>query len=48
MDAFTDQTEARASIDPVGSVRVYMVLELKETRDGVLISASKNEGKGTE
>jgi hypothetical protein len=48
VDAFTEETEASASVDPVGSVRVYVVFELKETRDGALIPASKKEGKGAQ
>jgi hypothetical protein len=43
-----EQTEASTSVDPLGSVRVYMVLELKETRDGAMVPASKKEGKGTQ
>jgi hypothetical protein len=42
----TEQTGASASVDPLGSIRVYMVLELKETRDGATVSVSKKEGKG--
>jgi hypothetical protein len=34
VDAFLEQTEASASVDPTGSIRAYMVLEMKETRDG--------------
>jgi hypothetical protein len=48
MYAFTEHTETGASVDLLGSVRVYMVLELKETRDGAMVSASKQGGKGTE
>jgi hypothetical protein len=48
VDAFTEQTEASVSVDPAGSTRVYMVLELKETRDGAMGPASMKEGKGTQ
>jgi transposase len=41
VDAFTEQTEAISSVDPAGSVRVYMVLELKEMRDGAMVPESK-------
>jgi hypothetical protein len=47
VDVFRKQTEASASADPAGSVGVCMVLELKEMRDGVVVLASKKEGKGT-
>jgi hypothetical protein len=43
-----EQTEASASVDPLGSVRVYMVLELKEMRDGTMVPVSKKVGKGTQ
>jgi hypothetical protein len=43
VDAFVEQTEASVSVDPLGSVRVYMVLELKEMRDGAMVPASKME-----
>jgi hypothetical protein len=45
---FPEKGEAGASIDSVGSVRVYVVTELKETGNGVMVSASKEEGKGTQ
>jgi hypothetical protein len=48
VDAFTEQTEASSSVDPFGSVRVYMVLEPKEMRDGAMVPESKKEGKGTQ
>jgi hypothetical protein len=47
VDAFSEQTEATASVDPAGSIRAYMVLELKETRDGAFIPAPEKKGKGT-
>jgi hypothetical protein len=40
--------EAGASIDPVGSVRVYVMTELKEPGNAVMIPASKEERKGTQ
>jgi hypothetical protein len=48
VDAFTEQTEASTSIDPPGSIRQYMVLELKEARNGALVPAPEKEGQGTE
>jgi hypothetical protein len=48
VDAFTEQKEANASVDPLGRVRVYIVVELKETRDCAMIPASKKGGKGTQ
>jgi hypothetical protein len=45
VESITDKGEAGASVDPVGSVRVYVVSELKETGDGVTIPASKEEKK---
>jgi hypothetical protein len=47
VDPFTEKGKAGASVDPVGSVRVYVVLEPKETRDGVKVPASEEETKGT-
>jgi hypothetical protein len=38
-----EKGEAGASIDPLGSFRVYMVAELKEPGNGVMVSASKEE-----
>jgi hypothetical protein len=48
VDAFTEQTEASASVDTADSVRVYTVLELKEMWDGAIVPASKKERKGTQ
>jgi hypothetical protein len=31
VDGFTEQTEVSAPVDPLGSVRVYMVLGLKSS-----------------
>jgi hypothetical protein len=44
---FPEKGEAGASIDSVGSLRVD-VTELKETGNGVMVSAPKEEGKGTQ
>jgi hypothetical protein len=33
--------EAGVSVDPIVSVRVYVVMELKEPRNGVMVPASK-------
>jgi hypothetical protein len=41
------QTEASASAEPAASVRVYMMLELKDMRDGAMVPASMKERKGT-
>jgi hypothetical protein len=38
---FPEKGEAGASIDSVGSLRVDVVTELKETENGVMVSASK-------
>jgi hypothetical protein len=43
-----EQTETSASVDPLGSIRVYMVLEQKETSGGAMVSASKKEEKSTQ
>jgi hypothetical protein len=40
--------EAGTPVDPVDSVRDYMVTELKEKGNGVMVSAPKEEGKGTQ
>jgi hypothetical protein len=45
---FPEKGEAAASIDSVGSLRVDVVTELKETGSGVMVSASKWEGKVTQ
>jgi hypothetical protein len=42
--AFTEQTEASTSVDPPGSIRTYMVLEVKEA----LVPTPEKERKGTE
>jgi hypothetical protein len=42
-----EQTEASASVDPAGSITVYMAPELKEMRDGALVPAPEKEGKGS-
>jgi hypothetical protein len=48
VNAFTEQRDASASVDPAGGVRVYIVLELKETGNGAMAPASKKERKGTQ
>jgi hypothetical protein len=48
VNPFMEQLEAGESIGPVGSVRVYMVSELKEMGYGVMVCASKEERKGTQ
>jgi hypothetical protein len=45
---FPEKGEVGAYVDPLGSVRVYVVTELKEPGNGVMVSASKEEGKGTQ
>jgi hypothetical protein len=40
-----EKGEASASIDPVGSVGVYKVSELKDMGDSVLVPESKEERK---
>jgi hypothetical protein len=45
---FPEKGEAVASIDSVGIVRVDVVTELKESGNGVMVPASKEEGKGTQ
>jgi hypothetical protein len=40
-----EKQEAGVSIDSVGSVRIYVVTELKEPGNGVMVSASKEERK---
>jgi hypothetical protein len=45
---FSEKHEARACIDPLGSVRVYVVTELKEPGNGVTVPAFKEERKGTQ
>jgi hypothetical protein len=48
VDAFTEQTEAGTSVDPPGSIRAYVVLEVKEVRNGAMVPTPEKEGKGTE
>jgi hypothetical protein len=48
VDAFPEQTEASASVDPSDSVRADMVPELKETTDVAVVPAPEGEVKGTE
>jgi hypothetical protein len=48
VDAFPEQTEASMSVDPPGSLRTYVVLELKEGRNGAMVCASEKEGQGAE
>jgi hypothetical protein len=48
MYPFLEKRKVGASIDSVGSVRVYVVTELKESGNGVMVPASKEEGKGTQ
>jgi hypothetical protein len=48
VDAFTEQTEASPSVDPPGSIGVYVMLELTEVRNGAMVPAPEKEGKGTE
>jgi hypothetical protein len=45
---FPEKGEAGASIDSVGSLRVDVVTKLKEMGNGVMVSASKEEGRGTQ
>jgi hypothetical protein len=45
---FPEKGEAGASIDSVGNVRVYVVTELKEPGNVVMVSASKEEVKGAQ
>jgi hypothetical protein len=45
---FLEKGESGASIDSVGSVRVDVVTELKEPGNSVMVSASKEERKGTQ
>jgi hypothetical protein len=40
VDMFMKQREASASVEPVGSIRIYMMLELKEMEGGAMVSAS--------
>jgi hypothetical protein len=49
MDPFTEKGEAGASIGPIGSTRADVLTQLKETGDGVMVPASKEErnSKGT-
>jgi hypothetical protein len=42
---FPEKGEAGVSVDPLGSVRIYVVTELKEPGKGVMVSASKEERK---
>jgi hypothetical protein len=42
---FPEKGEAGASIDPIGSVRVYVVTELKEPGNGIMVSASNNPAR---
>jgi hypothetical protein len=48
VNPFPEKGEAGASIDSVGSVRVDVVTELKETGNGVMVSACRKEWKGTQ
>jgi hypothetical protein len=43
-----EKGEAGASAYPVGSIQVYVVTELKETGNGVMVLASNEERKGTQ
>jgi hypothetical protein len=47
MDSSPKQGEAGVSVDLVGSGRLYVVLELEKSRDGVMVSTPEEEGKGT-
>jgi hypothetical protein len=48
MDPFPEKGEAGASVDPIGSVQVYVMTELKEPGAGVMVPASKGERKVTQ
>jgi hypothetical protein len=48
VDPFPEKGEAGAPVDPIGSVRVDVVTELKEPGNGVMVPASKEERKGTQ
>jgi hypothetical protein len=48
VDAFPEQAEAGMPVDPLGSLRTYVVLELKEARNGVMVPAPEKEGQGAE
>jgi hypothetical protein len=48
VDPFPEKGEAGVSIDPISSVSVYVVTKLKETRNGVVVPATKEERKGTQ
>jgi hypothetical protein len=40
MDSFPEKGEAGVSVDPVSSIRLYVVSEMKETGGGVMVPAS--------
>jgi hypothetical protein len=48
VDPFPEKGDDGMSIDPLGSVRVDVVTELKETGNGVMVLACKEERKGTQ
>jgi hypothetical protein len=48
VDSFPEKGEAGVSVDPIGSIRVYVVTDLKKVGNGVMVPASKEDRKGTQ
>jgi hypothetical protein len=48
VNALPEQTEASLSVDPLGSFGTYVMLELKESGNGVVVLAPEKEGQGAE